>query len=301
LNPRRAGRSVLVLGALLALACRQREQQAHAEVHAALAAASGSAAKAAPQLEQHTQALPPPADCAEPPQDAQRLASGAATRILHAGSGPERAADNDIVTLDHSVWKRDGTVVDSTKLVGQPMVQPLHGLVARLREVVAQMAVGETRLLWLPDHTPTGDGPSAPTTPFATTLELTLVSLVKAPATPRDLAGPPPKAKRTASGLGYQLLAKGHGARPSPQSSVELLHTTWSSDGKVVESTAMAKTSALYGPRDLLPGLREGVALMRVGDKMRFWLPAQLAYGEQPRQGRPAGPLVADVELLATR
>ena len=61
----------------------------------------------------------------------------------------------------------------------------------------------------------------------------------------------------------------------------------------------MAKHVTRYAPRDLLPGLREGIALMHVGETMRFWLPAELAYGEHPRGGRPAGPLVADVELVA--
>jgi peptidylprolyl isomerase len=39
-----------------------------------------------------------------------------------------------------------------------------------------------------------------------------------------------------------------------------------------------------------------------VGDKTRFWIPSQLAYGDKPaRPGAPAGPLVFDVELLAIK
>ena len=41
---------------------------------------------------------------------------------------------------------------------------------------------------------------------------------------------------------------------------------------------------------------------MVVGDKMRFWIPGALAYGDKPsRPGTPAGPLVFDVELLSIK
>jgi FKBP-type peptidyl-prolyl cis-trans isomerase len=289
---------VLLLTALLAFACRHREQRTEPSVHAAAASASEERAGLVPP---QAPSPPPPANCAEPPADASRLESGVATRVLRPGAGSERARDNDIVTLEHSLWKRDGTLVDSTKLSGQPLLQPVRALAAPLRAAIGQMAVGETRVLWLPEHTAVGSGPELKPIPFAVTVELSLLGLTKAPATPSDLHAPPRRAKRTASGLGYQLLSEGHGAQPGAKSSVELLLTLWSSDGKVVESTAMAKTPALYGPLDLLPGLREGVTLMHAGDKMRFWLPAQLAYGEHPRQGKPAGALVADVELLTIR
>jgi FKBP-type peptidyl-prolyl cis-trans isomerase len=52
----------------------------------------------------------------------------------------------------------------------------------------------------------------------------------------------------------------------------------------------------------VIPGWTEGLQLMVVGDKMRFWIPAKLAYGETPkRPGAPAGDLVFDVELIAMR
>jgi FKBP-type peptidyl-prolyl cis-trans isomerase len=38
-----------------------------------------------------------------------------------------------------------------------------------------------------------------------------------------------------------------------------------------------------------------------VGDKVRFWIPARLAYGDHPKRGEPAGTLVFDVELLAIK
>jgi peptidylprolyl isomerase len=46
----------------------------------------------------------------------------------------------------------------------------------------------------------------------------------------------------------------------------------------------------------VIPGWTEGLQLMVVGEKRRFWIPVQLAYNNKP--GRPAGTLVFDVELL---
>jgi FKBP-type peptidyl-prolyl cis-trans isomerase len=52
----------------------------------------------------------------------------------------------------------------------------------------------------------------------------------------------------------------------------------------------------------VIKGWTEGLQLMVVGDRTRFWIPGALAYGDSPtRPGTPAGPLVFDVELIAIR
>ena len=52
----------------------------------------------------------------------------------------------------------------------------------------------------------------------------------------------------------------------------------------------------------VVKGWTEGLQLMKVGDKMRFWIPADLAYGDKPkRPGAPSGDLIFDVELIAIR
>jgi len=52
----------------------------------------------------------------------------------------------------------------------------------------------------------------------------------------------------------------------------------------------------------VIKGWTEGLQLMTVGEKARFWIPADLAYGEHPaRPGMPSGMLVFDVELLSIK
>jgi len=48
----------------------------------------------------------------------------------------------------------------------------------------------------------------------------------------------------------------------------------------------------------VIKGWTEGVQLMVEGEKTRFWIPAELAYGSNPRPGAPSGPLTFDIELL---
>lgn len=250
--------------------------------------------------------IPAPPDCAAPPMSAARLPSGIAWRRLHDGndkSDPKRDGNgsprpNDVVTLEYDVWKRDGSLVDSTRQNGQPLVQSVRTLALALQTSVQDMRAGEERLLWLPENSPVG--PDTQISAFPITLQLALKSFRRAPATPERLESAPPHAKRTPSGLAYELLASPtHAAQPSAESQVEILHTVWSSDGAIVESTELAEHPALYIQADLLPGLREGVRLLHVGDKARFWLPARLAYGDHARRGRPKGPLVADVKLIS--
>jgi FKBP-type peptidyl-prolyl cis-trans isomerase len=51
----------------------------------------------------------------------------------------------------------------------------------------------------------------------------------------------------------------------------------------------------------VIKGWTEGVQLMVVGEKTRFWIPGELAYDNSPRPGAPKGTLVFDIELLSIK
>jgi FKBP-type peptidyl-prolyl cis-trans isomerase len=76
-------------------------------------------------------------------------------------------------------------------------------------------------------------------------------------------------------------------------------YTGWTTDGKMFDSSVVRGSPASFSLSQVIAGWTEGVQLMKVGDKFRFWIPGKLAYGDHPRPGAPAGMLVFDVELIA--
>jgi peptidylprolyl isomerase len=119
------------------------------------------------------------------------------------------------------------------------------------------------------------------------------------PETPKDLKAPPKDATKTASGLAYKVLTKGKGAtKPTASDRVKVHYSGWTTDGKMFDSSVTRGEPATFGLGQVIKGWTEGLQLMVEGEKTRFWIPAELAYGEKPQGGRPAGMLVFDVELL---
>ncbi len=113
---------------------------------------------------------------------------------------------------------------------------------------------------------------------------------------PADVAAPPADAKKTESGLAYKVLEKGTGTeKPSKSAKVTVHYTGWTTDGKMFDSSVTRGREASFPLNQVIAGWTEGLQLMVVGDKVRFWIPEELAYQGKP--GKPAGMLVFDVEL----
>ena len=142
---------------------------------------------------------------------------------------------------------------------------------------------------------------------LVSTLSLTLLLALETLAmsatipAPSDVAKAPKDAIKTASGLKHKLIQKGTGAlRPGAKDTVKVHYTGWTTDGKMFDSS-VARGEPIEFPLDrMIPGWTEGLQLMVDGEKRRFWIPGNLAYGDKPaRPGAPAGTLVFDVELLS--
>ena len=119
---------------------------------------------------------------------------------------------------------------------------------------------------------------------------------------PDDVAAAPAEAESTASGLASRVLQAGTGtANPGPTSNVTVHYTGWTTDGRMFDSSVARGAPSSFPLNGVIRGWTEGVQLMVVGEKRRFWIPANLAYGNNPGGGRPGGLLVFDIELLAIR
>ncbi len=114
---------------------------------------------------------------------------------------------------------------------------------------------------------------------------------------PPDVAAPPSDAVRTATGLASKVLSPGTGTRhPRPNSQVVVHYTGWTVDGKMFDSSVTRGEPASFSLDGVIAGWTEGVQMMVVGEKRRFWIPAKLAYEGQ--DDRPQGMLVFDIELI---
>jgi peptidylprolyl isomerase len=116
---------------------------------------------------------------------------------------------------------------------------------------------------------------------------------------PADVAAPPADATTTASGLARKVLKPGAGNRPRATDSVEVHYSGWTTDGTLFDSSVRRGETAVFPLNQVIKGWTEGVQLMQLGEKSRFWIPARLAYGDKPRGGAPGGMLVFDIELIA--
>ena len=118
---------------------------------------------------------------------------------------------------------------------------------------------------------------------------------------PADVAAPPADAEKTPSGLATKVQVPGAGKRhPAANSRVRVHYTGWTTDGKMFDSSVARKEPITFGLNQVIAGWTEGVQLMVEGEKTRFWIPGELAYGDKPtRPGAPAGMLVFDIELVS--
>ena len=84
----------------------------------------------------------------------------------------------------------------------------------------------------------------------------------------------------TPSGLQYMVLRQGNGQRPMPTSRVRVNYEGKLLNGEVFDSSYARGEPAEFPLNGVIAGWTEGVSLMPVGAKYRFWIPSNLAYGE---------------------
>lgn len=269
---------------------------------ASVAPATPAAQAQEPAAAAQPSALPAPADVAAPPADAQRTSSGLVSKVLTPGTGKEHPKSADKVTVHYSGWTKDGKMFDSSVTRGSPATFGLNQVIPGWTEGLQLMVKGEKRRFWIPAKLAYGENPrpGAPAGQLTFDVELLdMQSMPEPPPVPKDVKEAPKTAKKTASGLAYVILKHGTGTKkPKATDRVKVNYTGWTTDGRMFDSSVVRGEPAEFQLGSVIKGWTEGLQLMKVGDKARFWIPAALAYGEHPPHGAPSGTLVFDVDLL---
>ncbi|MDR2871714.1 MAG: FKBP-type peptidyl-prolyl cis-trans isomerase [Xanthomonadaceae bacterium] len=105
----------------------------------------------------------------------------------------------------------------------------------------------------------------------------------------------------TVSGLQYMILRQGTGIRPGATDQVRVNYLGRMLNGDIFDSSYARGFPAVMAVDGVIKGWTEGLQLMRIGSKYRFWIPAELAYGAEGAPGGQIGPnalLTFDIELM---
>jgi FKBP-type peptidyl-prolyl cis-trans isomerase FklB len=104
----------------------------------------------------------------------------------------------------------------------------------------------------------------------------------------------------TASGLQYEVIKMGTGAKPTAQNTVKVHYVGTLIDGKEFDSSVKRNEPATFPVSGVIPGWTEALQLMPVGSKFKLYLPSKIAYGATGAGDiiKPYSTLVFEVELL---
>lgn len=108
-----------------------------------------------------------------------------------------------------------------------------------------------------------------------------------------------PGVEVTESGLQYEVITEGDGPKPKPTDRVKVNYVGTKIDGTEFDSSYKRNAPATFPVSGVIKGWSEGLQLMPVGSRYKFYIPSDLAYGERgPAKIGPDATLVFEVELL---
>ncbi|MFA6260449.1 MAG: FKBP-type peptidyl-prolyl cis-trans isomerase [Bacteroidia bacterium] len=231
-------------------------------------------------------------------------ASGLKYKITEQGKGVKAAA-GATVTVHYTGTLTDGKKFDSSKDRGQPFTFKLGigQVIKGWDEGIALLRVGDKAILTIPSELGYGAQNAGAIPPNSTLIfEVELLD-VKEPAKPWVLKKS--DTLTTASGLQYIYVehSKSDTAMQAASGKTVSVHYTgFLTDGKVFDSSVDRGEPISFplGQGRVIRGWDEGIALMKVGDKMRLIIPPHLGYGERGAGGviPPNAILIFDVELM---
>jgi peptidylprolyl isomerase len=247
-----------------------------------------------------------PEDVGAPSAKATALKSGTKFLLVHPGTGKENVRQFDTVSYKFTAWDATGRMLDTDEtgtshaMTVQPFKQP-----AGMAEMITSLPVGARGRFWIDAEkiATGGNKPPGGVEHGLICYEIEITQNTKAlaepPPTPPDVAKPPADAQKTAKGVFYRVLAHGPGKdprHPTPKDTVKVHYAGWTTDGKMFDSSYLRNEPSTFKLTGVIAGWTDGLQVMTPGDRVRFWIPEEMAYKGQA--GKPQGMLVFEIELL---
>ncbi len=242
--------------------------------------------------------------------------SGLQYMVLEEGPEDGRSpASTDLVVVHYVGTLKDGVEFDSSRARGAAATFPLNQVIPGWTEGVQLMSEGDRYRFFVPPSLAYGENPRpggviGPNDALIFDVELIKVknpeiNLAEAKAFLAENSRKD-EVKTTSSGLQYQVLTEGpaDGKSPAATDTVEVHYQGTLLNGTEFDSSYSRGETIEFPLNRVIAGWTEGVQLMSEGDKFRFFIPPDLAYGEGGTPGGPIGPneaLVFEVELVSVK
>ncbi|MFK7795878.1 MAG: FKBP-type peptidyl-prolyl cis-trans isomerase [Aureispira sp.] len=239
------------------------------------------------------------------------LPSGLQYEVIVEGKGAQPTAADKVQTHYHGTLI-DGTVFDSSVERGEPATFGVNQVIKGWQEGIPLMRVGSKYKFYIPQELAYGLKAPSPKIPGGSTLvfevelldinpgEKDLMRTIQAGQDFLTENAKKPGVVILPSGLQYVKIVEGEGANPTPADRVKVHYHGTLIDGTVFDSSVDRGQPATFGVMQVIQGWQEGIPLMKVGSKYRFFIPYELAYGKRAMGAKiPAGSaLIFDVELF---
>lgn len=230
-------------------------------------------------------------------------ASGLKYKVTELGKG-RKVEVGDKVTAHYTGRLTNGVKFDSSKDRNQPFSFTVGaGMVIRgWDEGFALLNIGDKALFTIPPAIAYGERNMGTIPPNSTLVfEVEVIDAVT-PVKPKAFDVKGKDTLTTASGLRYIMVSQGTGVKAEAGKTVDVHYTGYLMDGKIFDSSIERGDPISFplGQKMVIPGWEEGIALMKVGDKIRLIIPSDLGYGANGAGGviPPNATLVFDVELM---
>lgn len=233
-------------------------------------------------------------------EDVTVTESGLQYRLIEEGGGII-PTDESVAIFDFIGTFVDGEEFNNTFDSGNTAIAQINSLPPGLREGLLFTNIGATYEFVLPPELAYGDTPPAGFPPGAVLIfELELMHSTNYDPIFLEENAQNEDITVTESGLQYRIIEEGTGDTPGAASNVSVEYTGTFIYGDTFDTSRDTDGPASFNLDGVIEGFSEGIQLMQEGARYEFFLPGDLAYGDQPRQGLyPNATLIFDVELIS--